>query len=128
MQVLTDPSRTAAPAVARPRPNPDVAHISISVDAPGSLVSVSGRLAAATVADLRAVLVAAADHGEGDLVVDLAGVEIVDASGLGVLVGAHRLASRRERRLVLRHVPPRVERLLAATRLNRVLAIEPAAG
>jgi anti-anti-sigma factor len=61
-------------------------------------------------------------------VVDLAGVEIVDASGLGVLVGAHRLASRRERRLVLRHVPQRVERLLAATRLNRVLAIEPAAG
>lgn len=126
MQALTDPSRADVAAVARPRPNPDhVAHISISIDSPGTLVSVSGRLAAATVADLRAVLLAAADNGSGDLVVDLAGVEIVDASGLGVLVGAHRLAARRERRLVLRNVPPRIERLLVATRLNRVLAIEP---
>ena len=125
MQALTDPSRTAAASVARPRTDPDLSRITISVDGPGSVVCVSGRLAAATVADLRAVLVAATETGEGDLVVDLAGVQIVDASGLGVLVGAHRLAARRERRLVLRNVPQRIERLLAATRLNRVLAVEP---
>jgi anti-anti-sigma factor len=104
------------------------AHVSISIDDPGALVSVEGRLAAATVADLRAALVAAADTGCGDLVLDLAGVEIIDASGLGVLVGAHRLAERRQRRLVLRNVPERIERLLAATRLNRILAVEAAVG
>jgi anti-anti-sigma regulatory factor len=43
-----------------------------------------------------------------------------------MLVGAHRLAMRRDRRLVLRDVPPRIERLLAATRLNRVLTLDPA--
>lgn len=102
--------------------------IAISVDDPGSLVSVEGRLAAATVAELRAVLVTAADRGSGDLVLDLGGVEVVDASGLGVLVGAHRLAERRQRRLVLRNVPQRLERLLAATRLNRVLTMELATG
>lgn len=107
------------------RDSGDLAHVAISVDDPGTLVSVEGRLSAATVAELRAVLVAVADSGAGDLVVDLGGVEIVDASGLGVLVGAHRLAERRERRLVLRNVPRRIERLLAATRLNRVLAVEP---
>lgn len=102
------------------------AHIAISIDDPGTLVSLSGRLAASTVADVRAVLTAAAEAGAGDLIVDLGGVERIDASGLGVLVGAHRVAMRRERRLVLRNVPPRIERLLAATRLNRVLAVEPA--
>lgn len=104
--------------------SPTTAQVAISIDAPGTLVSVSGRLAAATVADVRAVLMAVADNGTGDLVVDLGGVERIDASGLGMLVGAHRLAMRRERRLVLRNVPPRIERLLAAMRLNRVLAIE----
>jgi anti-anti-sigma factor len=104
------------------------ARVSISIDDPGALVSVEGSLAASTVADLRAALVTAASAGTGDLVLDLSGVEIIDASGLGVLVGAHRLAERRERRLVLRNVPGRVERLLAATRLNRILAVEAAAG
>ncbi|HVV75359.1 MAG TPA: STAS domain-containing protein [Mycobacteriales bacterium] len=100
----------------------------MSVDAPGSLVSVEGRLSAATVSDLRTALRAAADNGDGDLVLDLGGVEIIDASGLGVLVGAHRLAERRDRRLVLRNVPAQIVRLLGATRLNRILTIEPAAG
>jgi len=101
--------------------------ISIDIQTPGTVVSLSGRLAASTVADVRAVLVAALESGNGDLLVDLTGVELVDASGLGVLVGAHRLASRMDRRLVLRSVPPRIERLLAATHLNRVLAIDDAA-
>lgn len=119
MQAVRDPSRGEIDQAAR---------VSISIDDPGSLVSVEGRLSAATVAELRAVLVTAADKGSGDLVLDLGGIEIIDASGLGVLVGAHRLAERRDRRLVLRNVPERIERLLAATRLNRILAVEPALG
>ncbi|HVT19762.1 MAG TPA: STAS domain-containing protein [Mycobacteriales bacterium] len=104
------------------------AHVSISVDDPGAHVTVAGALSAATVADVRSTLVAVAEHGSGDLVLDISGVDTIDASGLGVLVGAHRLAERRERRLVLCNVPERVGRLLAATRLNRILAVEPAVG
>lgn len=98
--------------------------MAISIDSPGTVISLSGRLAAATVADVRSVLVAALGAGEGDLVVDLQNVELVDASGLGVLVGAHRQALRVERRLVLRNIPTRIERLLAVTHLNRVLAVD----
>jgi anti-anti-sigma factor len=98
--------------------------LAISIEIPGGVISLSGRLAASTVAEVRAALVAALGAGTGDMVVDLAGVDLVDASGLGVLVGAHRLALREERRLVLRRVPPRIERLFAVTRLNRVLTIE----
>jgi anti-anti-sigma factor len=104
--------------------DPAMARVAIAIDGPETVVSVSGRLFSSTVADLRDVLTSAADGGEGDLVVDLAGVELIDASGLGVLVGAHRLATRRGRSLVLREVPPRIERVLVATRLNRVLTIE----
>jgi anti-sigma B factor antagonist len=98
--------------------------LEISLEEPGTLLSLRGRLSARTVADVRAALVAAIDSGEGDLVVDISGVHLVDASGLGVLVGAHRLATRSERRLVLRAVPERIERLLAITHLNRVLTVE----
>jgi len=96
----------------------------ISIDQPGTLLSLSGRLSARTVADVRAALVAAIACGAGDLIVDIEQVELVDASGLGVLVGAHRLALRGERRLVLRNTPERIERLFAVTHLNRVLAFE----
>jgi anti-anti-sigma factor len=102
--------------------DPDLA---IRIDVPGGLIAVSGRLSAATVAEVRATLAAAVTCGTGDLVVDIGSVDLVDASGLGVLVSAHRLALRSERRLVLRNVPQRIERLLAVTHLNRVLATEP---
>jgi anti-anti-sigma factor len=96
----------------------------ITVERPGTWLLLAGRLSAATVADVRIALADALSEGEGDLVVDLSGVELVDATGLGVLVGAHRLALREGRRLVLRDVPARIDRLLAATRLHRVLAVE----
>jgi len=99
--------------------------LAISLDEPGQLISLAGRLSAATVADVRATLGDAIGRGSGDLVVDIADIDLVDASGLGVLVGAHRLALRSERRLVLRRIPPRVDRLLAITHLNRVLCTEP---
>jgi len=91
---------------------------------PGCHLSINGRLGAATVADVRLALAEAIDGGIGDLVVDLAGVELVDATGLGVLVGAHRRADRVGRRLVLQSVPARIDRLLLATRLHRVLIVE----
>jgi anti-sigma B factor antagonist len=96
----------------------------IEVLRPGALVALAGRLGATTVADVRQALTHAIEHGDGDLVVDLEGVELVDATGLGVLVGAHRRADRAGRRLVLRMIPERVDRLLVATKLHRVLTID----
>jgi anti-anti-sigma factor len=59
--------------------------------------------------------------GSGDLLLDLSGLTAVDATGLGVLVGAHRHAGRVGRTLLLIDVPPAVARLLRLTRLHRVL-------
>ena len=91
---------------------------------------VVGHLDVTTAADLRADLLDVLEQrlaepsiNGADLVVDLSGVDVVDMVGVGLLVGVHRQAGRRGRRLVLTGVPPRVMRLLVATRLRRVLAV-----
>lgn len=88
---------------------------------PGRLVALSGRLDVAAAADARLGLADAVGSGQDDLLVDLAALDAVDATGLGVLVGAHRHAGRVGRRLVLLDVPAQVSRLLLVTRLHRVL-------
>jgi anti-anti-sigma factor len=98
--------------------------LEIQVLRPGALLALRGRLSASTVADVRLALADAIEHGVGDIVVDLRAAELVDATGLGVLVGGHRRADRAGRRLVLRAVPERIDRLLLATRLHRVLTVE----
>lgn len=88
---------------------------------PGVQVHVSGRLDVLGAPTVREVLHRAVDGGSGDLLVHLDAVEVIDAAGLGVLVGVHRRARRSDRRLVLIAVPPRIERLIKHTRLHRVL-------
>ena len=75
---------------------------------------------------MREALHAAIDAGAGDLVVDVSGVDLVDATGLGVLLGAHRRAAQAGRRVVLRDASPRLVRILRLARLHRVFAVEPA--
>jgi anti-anti-sigma factor len=94
--------------------------------ASGYELAVSGRLDVHQASDVREALHAAIDSGTGDLVVDVSGVELVDATGLGVLVGAHRRATQVGRRVVLRDAGPRLTRILRLTRLSRVLALEAA--
>jgi len=88
---------------------------------PGAAVVVVGRLDVGSVGRVRDALHAAIAQGAGDLVIHLDGVEVVDAAGLGVLVGAHRRARLAGRRVVLVGVPSRLERLIRHTRLHRVL-------
>ncbi|MBC7375613.1 MAG: STAS domain-containing protein [Frankiales bacterium] len=93
----------------------------------GHLLALTGRLDVTAAADARLALADALDQGEGDLVLDLVALEALDATGLGVLVGAHRRAGRSGRTLVLRDAPRSVGRLLQVTRLDRVLHQDSAA-
>lgn len=86
---------------------------------------VGGRLDVRNAVDVRAALHRAVDDGQGDLVLDLKGLDSWDATGLGVIVTAHHRAGRCGRRLVLRDVPPRMHRVLVAARLHRLLTIAP---
>lgn len=91
----------------------------------GTIMPISGRLDASTVSKLRDQLHTVVDGGIGVVVLDLSEVEMIDATGLAMLVASRRRALRAGRDLVLRGTPPRVARVLAATGLDRVLRAEP---
>lgn len=91
----------------------------------GESLRLSGRLDGTESANVRDSLHMALTTGSGPLLVDLSEVQLIDATGLGVLVGAHRLANQLGRRLVLCGVPLRLRRILVVTRLDRILVIEP---
>lgn len=95
---------------------------------PGQVLALGGRLDVAAAADVRMLLVDAVSDGTGDLVLDLADLGALDATGLGVLVGAHRRAQRAGRVLVLRDPTLAVARLLFLTRLDKVLRTVRTAG
>ena len=100
----------------------------VEVDADRGRLSLRGRLDARSITDVRDVLHRAVDDAPGDLVVDLAGLEIWDAAGLGVLLGGHRRAERQGRRMLLTGVPAPITRMLRITRLSRVLHVTEVAG
>jgi anti-anti-sigma factor len=82
------------------------------------------RLDVLTGAEVRTALTLALDAALDDVLVDCAQLEVLDAVGLGVIVAAHRRATARGSRLVLLGVRPPVLRLLAVTRLHRVLHLQ----
>lgn len=90
----------------------------------GAVVEIGSQLDVRTVEVERAVLLAAAQDCTGDLVVDLSRLESIDATGLGMLTAVHLRCERAGFRLLLRNCPRDIRRVLAVTRLNRVLHVE----
>jgi anti-anti-sigma factor len=64
---------------------------------------------------------------DGDVVVDLTGVEVVDLTALKVLAVATREAGRAGHHLTLRGCGPAVRRMLHLSRLIRLVEVERAA-
>lgn len=89
-------------------------------------LSLQGRLDASSVARVRDQINDALDeHPTGDVVIDVSGVDVVDATGLGVLTATHVRLEREGRMLVLRGCSASMRRVIAVTRLARVLHVEP---
>ena len=83
------------------------------------------RLDATTVHELRDALALAMDAAPGaEVVVDVSLVRFVDSVGLGLMLATHRACRTSGRRLVLAHPSPALLRLLAVTRLHRVLHVD----
>jgi anti-anti-sigma factor len=102
----------------------------IDVVRTGVELRIAGRLDAHSAPAARSGLQAAIEDGVGELMVSVPDLEIWDASGLGVLVGAQRRARQSGRRLCLVNVSARHLRLFRATRLHRLLGVraDPALG
>ncbi|MDX6280883.1 MAG: anti-sigma factor antagonist, partial [Kribbellaceae bacterium] len=73
--------------------------------------------APALTVELKAVL------GSRPVLIDLSGVEFMDSTGVGVLVGAHREAAARGGALLLAGPGPRLQKIFKITKLDKVFAI-----
>jgi anti-sigma B factor antagonist len=105
-----------------------MAHEELSIDRSDAkdgrveVFGLRGSLDIATAKSLRDAMSAAALQNR-DVVVDLRGVEFIDSTGLGALIGAHKRVAEHHRmlRLVTNEGP--IERLLNITGLIRVFAL-----
>ncbi len=88
------------------------------------LVEVGSHLDVRSVGEIRTLLTAVLDSASGDVIVDMSALEVIDSAGLGMLAAAHVRGERSGHRLVLRNCPKELRRVLAVTRLNRVLHVE----
>ena len=89
-----------------------------------SLVKIGSHLDVRNVGHVRTTLNNVLETATGDVTVDLAALEIIDAAGLGMLTAAHLRAERSGQRLVLRNCSNELRRVLAVTRLNRILHVD----
>jgi anti-sigma B factor antagonist len=92
-----------------------------------NLVKIGSHLDVRNVGHVRTTLHHALEaHADkpGDIVVDMAALEVIDAAGLGMLTAAHLRAERAGQRLVLRNCSDEIRRVLAVTRLNRILHVD----
>jgi anti-anti-sigma factor len=107
-------------------------HVSVERQARGGLVArtvirVAGEVDVATSTLLAAAVARAMETGAAgrtELVVDLAQVRFIDASGVNVLLSATSRARSADRTLVLRSPSRAVRRMLDVLRLDGVLAVE----
>ena len=99
-------------------------HLGYRLDAGVAVVTVTGEVDVATCNLFRdGLLRVVTDENDRGLVVNLAGVNFMDSTGLGVLVGVwHRLGARRGS-LALAAPSRQLQRILATTGLTKVLAV-----
>jgi anti-sigma B factor antagonist len=89
-----------------------------------AVVVVAGEIDLSSVPKLRDSLAYALASPRREVVVDLAGVEFIDASGVGVLVGAASEAARTGVKFRLRRPSPSVGRVLQLAHLDGTLEVE----
>lgn len=101
----------------------DAAAFTVDVDTsgPGPLVRVHGDLDLESAPELTSTLKALL--GPYPLVLDLSGVEFMDSSGLGVLVGAHKESIAHGGALIVVGPQPRVRKILKITKLEKVFTV-----
>jgi anti-anti-sigma factor len=90
-----------------------------------TVIEVRGTIDVESAFELRDVLTGAVSRDGARIMVDLSQVGLIDSSGIGVLVTAHRHAEASGARLVLAAPAGPAARVFELTRTNKLLRIEP---
>jgi anti-sigma B factor antagonist len=88
-----------------------------------TVVSVTGEIDVYTAPKLREQIVALVDEGQYHLVVDMSGVEFLDSTGLGVLVGGLKRVRAHDGSLSLVCDEERILKIFRITGLTKVFPI-----
>jgi anti-sigma B factor antagonist len=88
-----------------------------------AVLAVRGEIDVATAPQLREQLLELVSAGHKQIVVDLAGVDFLDSTGLGVLVGGLKRVRSNDGELALACPQPRVLRVFEITGLTQVFPI-----
>jgi anti-sigma B factor antagonist len=89
------------------------------------VVTVAGEIDIATYRQLRSMLITAVDAGPGTVVVDMSGVEWIDSTGLGTLVGALKRAREKHGTVRVAGAPGRIAKHFQVTGLSRLFGMHP---
>jgi anti-sigma B factor antagonist len=100
--------------------------IDATTEGTSATVVVRGEIDLATQAEFRAVLSDLVVSGQVNLTIDLSGVDFIDSTGLGALIGARRRVHAFNGSLCLREPSEQVMKVFAVTGLNRVFDIQEA--
>lgn len=84
-------------------------------------VTGTGRLNMTGAPELREVVAETVAGGAENVVVDLGGVDFMDSSGLGALIGCRKLVHQAGGELRIANVRPQVQMVLELTSMQRVL-------
>ena len=88
-----------------------------------SVLQVGGEIDVATAPRLREQLIKLVNEQRFMIVVDLGGVDFIDSTGLGVLIGALKRVRTHDGNLVLVCTEPRIVKVFEITGLNQVFQI-----
>jgi anti-sigma B factor antagonist len=88
-----------------------------------TVIAVSGEIDVYTAPKLREKLISLADGGSYQLIVDLDGVDFLDSTGLGVLVGGLKRVRAQDGWIDLVCTQGRILRIFKITGLNKVFSI-----
>jgi anti-sigma B factor antagonist len=111
--------------------SPVVPHFELSEQSSATgahIIQVSGEIHVTTAPEFSQRLSGAIDSGQTAVVLDMAGVEFIDSTGLSVLLNALRRVTRQQGNLALVVSNPTVLRLFEITRLDSTFDIAPTRG
>jgi anti-sigma B factor antagonist len=87
------------------------------------ILRLQGRLDAATVGRQKAELSSSADTDKPLVVLNLAGIDFIDSTGLGMIVSLYRRLREQDRDLAITNLSPQARMLFELTRMHRIFNI-----
>lgn len=97
--------------------------IAVRRNGKATIIELSGEVDAYTSARFREVMVETIENGGANLIVSMLGVEYIDSSGLGALVGGLKRASEHNGRIVIVCDQPQVRKVFEITGLEKVFPL-----